>query len=160
MLVVPCQQVNIQVPFNIVISVFHHNPKHAEAHKHQPKHPETIFFVSLRSSTFQARNEVYGKNIESLFTAGNEFAPSSFPVWLKIRPLNISKGVVPLLNFPLALFVMKLSVNIRDLISTPLSLMRLTNSSGPSSLTRPRALRLNLSINLQVRRAHQITNRS
>jgi hypothetical protein len=49
--------------------------------------PEAVFLVSLRMSLFPAGNEVCGKSIESSFLAGNELAPSSFPAWLKIRPL-------------------------------------------------------------------------
>jgi hypothetical protein len=51
------------------------------------KQTEAVFLVSLKTSSFPAGNEVYGKSIESLFLAGNELAPSSFPAWLKIRPL-------------------------------------------------------------------------
>ncbi len=45
--------------------------------------------MSLRMSLFPAGNEVYGKSIESSFLAGNELTPSSFPAWLKIRPLDM-----------------------------------------------------------------------
>ncbi len=40
---------------------------------------EAVFLVSLRMSSFPAGNEAYGKSLESLFLAGNELAPSSFP---------------------------------------------------------------------------------
>ncbi len=40
---------------------------------------EAVFLVSLRTSSFPAGYEVYGKSFESSFLAGNEFALSSFP---------------------------------------------------------------------------------
>ncbi len=34
--------------------------------------PQAVFLVSLRTSSFPAGNDVYGKAIESSFLAGNE----------------------------------------------------------------------------------------
>jgi hypothetical protein len=51
---------------------------------------EAVFLVSLGTSLFAARHEVEGEIMINSFPIRNELAPSSFPAWLKVRPLDRS----------------------------------------------------------------------
>jgi hypothetical protein len=66
--------------------------------------PEAIFLASLRTSSFPAGNEAYGKSIESSFLARNELAPTSFPAWYglrykALRSLSLARNPNTILHF-------------------------------------------------------------